>query len=205
LYGGATWYGAVFKLNTAGEETVLHSFCTPQSPSCVDGDYPDEPLARDGKGNLYGTAGGGTGYGTVFKIDTAGKETVLHSFAGPDGCSPRQGLLRDKAGNLYGTTYLCGSSNQGTIFKIDSAGKFSLLHSFAGKPSDGGGPVSGNLTMDAKGNLYGLTWNGGANDVGALYKLSKKGKLTLLYSWQPCGWSVSGAAGTVARDKDGNL
>jgi uncharacterized repeat protein (TIGR03803 family) len=36
LFGGATWHGVVFKLNTAGKETVLYSFCT-QSSSCVCG------------------------------------------------------------------------------------------------------------------------------------------------------------------------
>ncbi len=205
MFGGTLGYGVVFKLNTFGQKTVLHNF-----GASGDGQYPADSLTRDGNGNLYGTTshGGAKGdHGTVFKIDTAGNETVLHSFAGgrSDGCSPQQGLLRDKAGNLYGTTALCGSAKQGTIFKIDSAGNFSILHSFAGSPSDGSSPVVGHLTMDTKGNLYGLTWDGGANQVGALYKLSRKGKLSLLYSFQATGWTVCGVAGTVALDKNGNL
>jgi hypothetical protein len=40
-----------------------------------------------------------------FKVDTSGKETVLHAFTGPpDGAYPIGGLIRDKNGNLYGTT-----------------------------------------------------------------------------------------------------
>jgi hypothetical protein len=53
----------------------------------------------------------------VFKLDTTGNETVLHSFTGPDGQLPFHGLIRDAAGNLYGTTVLGGASNSGT-FKL---------------------------------------------------------------------------------------
>jgi uncharacterized repeat protein (TIGR03803 family) len=48
-------------------------------------------LNRDSAGNLYGTTfyGGTTGYGAVFKLETAGELTVLHSFNdAPDGAHP---------------------------------------------------------------------------------------------------------------------
>ncbi len=96
--------GVVYKLNTAGTETVLHSFTGYPSDGCA----PYAPVVRDSAGNIYGTtAGGGSNYdGTVFKVDSTGKETVLYSFTGQsDGCWPYQGLVRDKAGNSYGTTY----------------------------------------------------------------------------------------------------
>ena len=55
-------------------------------------------------GNLYGTTdlGGGSsacqgvipnGCGTVFRIDPAGKETILHEFGLTDGAYPYAGLL----------------------------------------------------------------------------------------------------------------
>ena len=48
----------------------------------------------------------------VYKLDTAGQETVLHSFTGgPDGNFPAAGLLRDSTGNLYGTTEMDGTFN----------------------------------------------------------------------------------------------
>jgi uncharacterized repeat protein (TIGR03803 family) len=63
----------------------------------------------------------------VFKLDTAGKETVLHAFTySPDGADPVQ-LIRDAAGDLYGTTFsggevLCmplyGPRGCGTVFKL---------------------------------------------------------------------------------------
>jgi len=85
------------------------------------GTGPSAGLIMDKAGNLYGTAGGGSyGYGTVFKLDTSGNETMLYSFMGPpDGAIPLAGLIMDKAGNLYGTTYGGGDANWlGTVFKL---------------------------------------------------------------------------------------
>ena len=66
---------------------VLHSFS-----GGVDGGSPFlAALVRDSKGNLYGTTtrGGAHGYGTVFRLDVRGNETVLHSFSGgSDGAAP---------------------------------------------------------------------------------------------------------------------
>ncbi len=73
--------GTVFKLDKTGQiESVLHKFTG--SP---DGWDPEAPLVRDAAGNLYGTTdhGGSATQGTVFVIDAAGRETILHSFTGP--------------------------------------------------------------------------------------------------------------------------
>jgi uncharacterized repeat protein (TIGR03803 family) len=195
--------GVVFKVRTTGRETVLHTFT-----NTPDGAGPSAPVARDKAGNLYGTTvGGGSGngsYGTVFKIDTAGKETVLYSFTGgSDGCAPYQGLTMDKAGNLYGTALSCGSSYNGTIFKVHSAGNFTVLHRFTG--SDGSTPGYGRLAMDEVGNIYGVTNSGGTYNRGVLYKLSKSGKLAVLYSFKGGTTDGWGATGTVALDKAGNV
>src|SRR6266568_2687315 len=121
--GGPSRSGTVFKLDTTGAETVLHSFT-----GGADGANPVAGLVRDKEGNLYGTTvqGGNlscnaapSGCGVVFKIDTTGTETVLHSFTGgADGAILYGGLVRDKAGNLYGTTSNGGASGVGTVFKI---------------------------------------------------------------------------------------
>jgi uncharacterized repeat protein (TIGR03803 family) len=62
---------------------------------------------EDSAGNFYGTTEGGGTYncGTVFKINAAGKETILYSFTGgEDGKGPYTGAILDAAGNLYGVT-----------------------------------------------------------------------------------------------------
>ena len=79
---------------------------------------------RDPAGNLYGaTSEGGLntclgGCGVIFKLDTAGKETVLYSFTGTaDGANPGGALIRDSAGNLYGIA-VGGEFNDGVVFML---------------------------------------------------------------------------------------
>jgi uncharacterized repeat protein (TIGR03803 family) len=203
-YGGSSLYGTVFKVDTTGTETVLHSFT-----GGADGGYPYASVIQDNAGNLYGTAniGGASGYGVVFKVDTTGTETVLHSFAGgtTDGCFPYQGLVEDQAGTLYGTTVDCGASGQGIVFKLSKKGKLTVLHSFAGGSSDGGFPQFGSLLRDKVGNLYGVAEEGGAASQGVVYKLNEKGTLTVLHSF--AGGSSDGCYpfGAVDMDKAGVL
>src|SRR5512141_2619370 len=90
------------QLSRAQSIVVLYSF-----QGAADGKTPFAFLAGDRAGNLYGTtyAGGSNDMGTVFKLDAAGNETILHSFSGSDGLQPLGGLVRDSANNLYGTTW----------------------------------------------------------------------------------------------------
>src|SRR5450631_362725 len=147
-YCGSYGCGVVFKVDRLGKETVLHAFTGPP-----DGAEPLAGLVRDEEGNLYGTTlgGGSAGFpvGTVFKLDRAGKETVLYSFTGvgADGSGPYAGVIRDEEGNLYGTTIGGGGSSAcsggcGVVFKVDRVGKETTLHAFTGPP-DGAGPLAG--------------------------------------------------------------
>jgi uncharacterized repeat protein (TIGR03803 family) len=106
--GGAFGCGVVFKLDMAGNETVLHSF-----HGGTDGVQPVGNLLLDKSGNLYGVtvSGGPAGKGVIFRIDVAGNETVLHAFTGPDGDTPSAALVQDSDGNLYGTTEIGGANS----------------------------------------------------------------------------------------------
>ena len=78
-------------------------------------------VIRDSGGNLYGTTqyGGPADAGVVYKVDTAGQETVLYTFTGQaDGGAPYAGLIGDAAGNLYGTTEANGKFAAGVVFKL---------------------------------------------------------------------------------------
>ena len=162
-----------FQSGYDGKESVLHSF----AGHPTDGASPYSSLARDTAGNLYGTTaqGGAFGDGAVFKLDTSGKLTLLHSFSGgADGANPYAGLLRDAAGNFYGTAYSGGSGSCfadqgcGVVFKLDTTGKETVLRSFDG--TDGQYPTAG-LSRDTAGNLYGTTYRG-FSSFGVVFKLT---------------------------------
>ncbi|MGC9945283.1 MAG: choice-of-anchor tandem repeat GloVer-containing protein [Bryobacteraceae bacterium] len=176
-FGGAADNGNVFRLDETGL-AVLYTFTGE-----IDGGQPEAALIRDPAGNLYGTTEfGGAGWGTVYKVDAAGTETVLHRFGTRtgDGKFPYAGLMRDSAGNLYGTTKRGGDTNDGTIFKLDKTGE-TVLHSFAG--GDGRRPYAG-LIQDSAGNLYGTTNEGGDTNVGTVFKLDKTGTETALHTFR---------------------
>lgn len=199
LYGGPRYNGVVFRVSSGGTETVLWSFS-----GSTDGSNPSGPVIRDDNGNLYGTTeGGGTSYnGTVFMINIAGKETVLHSFAGgtSDGCRPQGGLAMDKYGSLYGTTYGCGSNSYGTVFKLSKKGTYTLLYNFTG--TDGAYPDASPI-LDRRGNLYGVTVGGGRAGAGVVYKLTKR-RVKVLYAFTGATNGCS-PAGRPAMDYAGNL
>jgi len=201
--GGSSYYGTIFKLDSAGNETILHNFAGGSS----DGAYPDGGhLTMDKAGNLYGLAAGSRSIakGVLYELSKKGTFTIQHSFAGgtSDGCTPLGTVAMDKAGNFYGTTRACGSHNYGTVWRVSRSGKETILHNFAGYPSDGFYPYGG-VARDSKGNLYGVTQQGGAHHYGTVYELSAKGKLTLLHSFSgsggagPLGESFRGAEGTL--------
>jgi uncharacterized repeat protein (TIGR03803 family) len=167
LGGGSIGGGTVFEVTPAGKEKVLYNFS-----GGADGAQPYGGVIRDAKGNLYGTTsiGGKFGAGTVFRVTPSGKEKVLFNFSGgADGGTPFAALVQDAKGNLYGTTFSGGQFTEGTVFKVTLAGKETVLHSFTAG-ADGAIPFGG-LIIDAKGNLYGTTLEGGAFELGVVFKI----------------------------------
>jgi len=200
--GGAHGRGTVFEITNAGKEIVLHSF-----GAAPDGKFPLSSLVRDAAGNLYGTTtqGGSHGFGTVFKVDATGAESVLYSFSGinNDGRYPSAGLVLDSHGNLYGTTQEGGQKGFGTIFKLDAGGTETVLYSFTGYPKDGEYPIAA-LIRDNHGNLYGTTEIGGRFNNGTIFELDESGNESVIFS--PKGNRGGGYLfGGVVRDNQGNF
>jgi len=201
-YGGTYYAGVVYKVDPKGNETVLYNFT-----GGSDGAYPESPVVRDKEGNLYGTTtqGGSANQGVVFKVDTTGNETVLHNFTGgSDGSIPIGGLMMDKAGNFYGTAG-GGTYNDGVVYKIDTKGNETILHTFTGATNDGKYPTYTTVIMDAQGNLYGDTQEGGSAGEGILYKLNKSGHLTILHNFAGGTTDGCNAMGVPLMDKEGNF
>jgi len=97
---------------------------------------------------------------------------------------------------LPGSAFLAADAQAGTM---------SVLYSFNGA-NDGAYPESAPI-VDARGDLFGTTYAGGANGCGTVWRLHKaKGawKETILYSFA-CGEDGANPVGGVVMDARGNL
>ncbi len=209
--GGVYGYGAVFELvnNGGGAYTPVTLLSFTNTPGVAGS---DSGVIADAAGDLFGTipSGGAAGDGAVFELVNHGDAytlVTLLSFNGAKGSSPVGGLIADAAGNLFGTTASGGANGDGTVFEIAKAGAGyastpTTLFSFDG--ANGAGPAD-SLTVDANGDLFGVTPSGGANGYGTVFELVRDGggytPVTLL--------SFNGADGRFASslitDAAGNL
>jgi uncharacterized repeat protein (TIGR03803 family) len=146
----------------------------------------------------------------VFGTLAPAKETVLYTFTGGgDGNGPNSPLIFDNAGNLYGTTVTGGANGNGTVFELTPSGSGwmeTVLYSFV-DASDGIIPIGG-LLLDEKGNLYGLTQQGGAAGYGTAFELSPHSgggwTKTTIYAFAG-GSDGSFPYGGLISDSKGNL
>ena len=106
-------------------DLTIYNFCS--QASCADGYGPQGGLVLATNGSFYGvTISGGAGYGTVFKITSAGKLTTLHSFNNTDGESPTAGLIQATDGNFYGTTNSGGLTARAPRLRLPRAERLRL-------------------------------------------------------------------------------
>lgn len=211
--GGSNNQGTVFEVSASGTELVLYNLGGPLQAA-----NPLAFLAKDSNGNLFTTShNGGNGIGTFFEISNVlgtWVETGLYSFSSStDGSYPEAGFIIDSSGNLYSTTFAGGSCGAGTVFKLtppappSTTWTKSILHNFCGGSTDGANPEAG-IMVDASGNLYGTTYNGGANTTGTVFELTpnlgNSWSFLLLHSFGAVADGQFPAAGLV-MDASGNL
>jgi len=202
--GGAFNSGIVYRVTPDGKETIVHNF----GGTSTDGSGPaNMTLVKDSQGNLYGTTafGGTHGDGTVFRISAHGGYSVLFNFGASktDGINPEAGLTVDPRGNLYGTTTAGGKYATGTVFRISPSGTETIMHSFQNNGIDGFFSYAP-LIRDAQGNLYGVTYRGGAKDSGTVFEISSKGVETVLHAFGS-GSDGQNPQGSLLLDSEGNL
>lgn len=203
--------GVVFQLVHSGgtwTENVLYDF----TYNGDTGSNPDSGVILDSAGNVYGTTllGGGYGEGAVYELVKSGSSwtaTALHDFgATGDGVAPFGGLTMDLQGNLYGSTGEGpNGSNGGTVFELQPSGgswNYSILAAIPGNS----GPT-GTLTLDAAGNLYGVTGgDGGDYLLGNVFKLAPShGSWIYTDLFDFNGTNGEFPYGNVVLDANGNL
>lgn len=119
--------------------------------------------------------------------------TFCQKFSCGDGRDVVSALTMDTSGNLYGTTREGGVRNSGTVFEViirpsGIRGHLKTLYNFCALSNCADGTTSGGLILDAAGNLYGTTYNGGTADAGTVFRLTPnaqrtKWRLETLYSF----------------------
>ena len=179
-------YGSIYKISSTGGFKVLYKCDNTHCNS------PTAPLVQATNGIFYGVSqqGGLHGGGTVFKITSAGKLTVLYNFCSQpicaDGAGPIGPLVQASNGNFYGTTIGGGANDFGEVFKITPAGKLTILHSMDGN-LDGYSPFAG-LVQATDGTFYGANAYGGDPNIcpsncGTLFKITPQGTFSVLYTF----------------------
>jgi uncharacterized repeat protein (TIGR03803 family) len=193
--GGANNDGTVFEIvntGTAGAPIYASSPTTLVTFNGADGQAPSAgSLLADANGDLFGTTyfGGANNDGTVFEMVNTGtaaapsyasSPTTLVSFDGTDG-GPDASLIADSHGDLFGTTLASGAANgAGTVFEIVNTGT-AAAPIYASSPTTlvslngiNGGSL-GPLLIDAHGDLFGTTLQGGANGDGSVFEIVNTG------------------------------
>ena len=184
---------------------VFAFYCNANFTSCPYGMDPTLSPLQLANGNLYGVTwwagqGNPNAGGTVWKVTTAGKASVVHTFqpnvAGkfPRGENPVIGFVQGSDHNLYGISESGGTTNQGVMYKQLPTGRFQVLHNFCtGSCAD----IQGPIILGKDGNFYGVQVSG-----TAIFKITPLGAYSVVHTLDA---ETEGRAGILIQGKDGNF
>lgn len=183
-FGG---YGAVYRMDGAGNVTILHAFTAEFSG---DGAYPRGGVIQGRDGALYGVTSeqGLLGGGTVYRLALDGGFTLLHAF---DGEIPGIGVVEGADGHIYGS-YHDGAAAVGA-FRVTKEGVFTLLTGPEGASSQP-------FLSATDGHLYGVGRS--ATAAGSIFRLTTDGDLTTLHTFS--GPDGTGPSGPLIQGSDGS-
>ena len=170
-FGGQNDAGIIFKTDASGNnEMVKYNFVEP-------GGDPYGSLMQASDGNLYGMTyyGGANNVGCLFQYDPrTWTYTIKYDFDFADGRYPYGSLIQATDGNLYGMATAGGTSatnDNGVLFKFNpQTSIFTKLFDLDGATT--GSTPCGALMQATDGMLYGMTYQGGANNMGVLFQFN---------------------------------
>lgn len=208
IFGTTSSGGGVFELVSSGgsyaETTILVL-------NGYDGTAAVDAPIEDKNGNLFVAAANGGEYyenGTVVKLSPTAsgyQESGLFSFNGTDGGYP-DASPAERGNRLYVTTERGGKYGAGVIVELAASNLYATdVYDFQGTAGS-----KSSLVADARGVLYGTTFNGGSAGFGAVYKFvpSRNGGGTVSILWSFLGQTNNDGAGPlggVIVDKSGNI
>ena len=176
-------YDGLFEVNSNGVASILNSGLGVNSGLGASG-Y----LSRDAAGNYYGLFFYETGtYPSNFYDaglwEVLSSDNALSTYYFVSDCAEPcssglwdlSGPFADETGVMYGASGTGGANEGGAVYEFEeSSGTETLIYSFCSKSkcTDGQMPGSG-ILADSKGNLYGTTYEGGADGYGTIFKLTK--------------------------------
>ena len=144
--------------------------------------------------------------------DFFGTITNADGKKGNDGADIAAGVTFDKAGNMYGTALFGGAYGGGLIWKMTPAGIYKDLYDFL-TPNEVSPQAWGGVAIDASGNLFGTTTQGGVLGAGQIWELTAAGVFNVIHEFGSSVTVASGKSGpdgtfprgTVILDATGNL
>lgn len=163
--GGDYSSGVIFQIDPA-----TNNYVKKYDFNNLNGVNPQGTLLQASDGKFYGltSQGGAFNLGTLFQYDEATNTyTVKVSFRN-FGYTPRGSLIQGTDGKLYGLTSLGGTAGKGVLFNYDPVTNvYTSLVNFSGTI---GSTPKGSLIQASNGMIYGLTYEGGTNNVGVLFQ-----------------------------------
>ncbi len=164
--GGTSTAGVIFEYDMS-----LNAYTKKIDLTAANGSQPSGGLIQAPNGKLYGMTrlGGASSLGTIFEYDyNLNAYTKKIDLTAANGSQPYGSLCLASNGKLYGLTNLGGLNSSGVLFEYDYVGN-SYIKRVDFSAAIGSNPF-GSLVEASNGKLYGMTRNGGANGLGALFE-----------------------------------
>ena len=204
LEGGTNNLGVLFNYNSS-TNTYAKKL---DFAGTINGRNPPSQIMQANDGNLYAmsTAGGLSDLGLLYSYNptTNNYSKKIDFDWGANGTNPYGSLIKANDGNFYGMAGVGGTNNLGVLFQYNSiTNAYTKKIDFTGVTN--GSRPTGSLVQASDGNLYGMTSDGGANNLGVIFQYNP---ITNIYTnkidFSPI-YNLGHPIGSLMQANDGNL